>query len=208
MSEFPADSGQTETLLEASRDGSPGAFEQLFALHRDYIKSVIALRMDPRLRARLDASDLVQETQLEAMRRVEAFARERRVPVRLWLRQIAYEKLREARRRHLGTAGRRVTREVPLPDRSARQLGLLAESSSPSERAARRELAVLVRRAVGHLSETDREILLMRSTERLDYEDIGYVLGIDPAAARQRHARALIRLGKLLAEHGLRESQL
>ena len=54
----------------------------------------------------------------------------------------------------------------------------------------------------------DPEVLLMRTFEKLSYEEIGYVLGIDRAAARKRHGRALLRLDKILREGGMTESQI
>ena len=86
------------------------------------------------------------------------------------------------------------------------QLALIATSTNPGEKAVRRERVRFVREAIARLNEPDREVLLMRSVEHLDYDAIAYVLKIEPAAARQRHGRALIRLVKLLKELGLRES--
>jgi RNA polymerase sigma-70 factor, ECF subfamily len=52
----------------------------------------------------------------------------------------------------------------------------------------------------------DREVLLMRHAEELSYEEIGCLLEIQPAAARKRYGRALLRLRKVLSDHGLLES--
>ena len=84
---------------------------------------------------------------------------------------------------------------------------LLAPGSTPSQRLAREELAQRVRRALDQMAEADREILLMRTFEGLSFEEIAYLLAIDPAAARKRHGRAILRLHKFLAEGGLTESQ-
>jgi RNA polymerase sigma-70 factor (ECF subfamily) len=65
-----------------------------------------------------------------------------------------------------------------------------------------------VQQAVALLPQLDREILLMRTFEGLSFEEVGYVLEIEPAAARKRHGRALLRLHKLLTDTGLTESQL
>jgi RNA polymerase sigma-70 factor (ECF subfamily) len=94
-----------------------------------------------------------------------------------------------------------VGREVTLPDRSSLALAqnLLAPNSSPSRRADREEQARRVQEALARLAEADREVLLMRHYEDLSYEDIGCILGIEPAAARKRHGRALVRLHKALA---------
>jgi RNA polymerase sigma-70 factor (ECF subfamily) len=79
----------------------------------------------------------------------------------------------------------------------------LARGSSPSRHLQARELAERVSRAVGRLSDSDREVLLLRHAEDLPFEEIGCLLGIDSAAARKRFGRALIRLQKVLRDEGL-----
>jgi RNA polymerase sigma-70 factor (ECF subfamily) len=99
---------------------------------------------------------------------------------------------------------------VALPDRSSQMLAqqLLASGSTPSQNLDRRELARHLRLALGQLPDTDRELLLLRNFEGLSYSEIGYILGVEPATARKRHGRALVRLHKILFEGGLSESQL
>jgi RNA polymerase sigma-70 factor (ECF subfamily) len=170
----------------------------------------VEVRLDPQLRPRVDASDVVQEAQLEAARRLECYLQEPALPFHLWLRQLAYERLLMLRRFHLGAARRSLGREVALPERSALLLArqLLATGSTPSQRLDRQELASRVRRAVARLPAIDREVLVMRTFEDLSYEEVAALLGVDPAAARKRHGRALLRLHKALSEDGLIESHL
>jgi RNA polymerase sigma-70 factor (ECF subfamily) len=85
---------------------------------------------------------------------------------------------------------------------------LLAGGSTPSQRLDQEELGRRVRQAVSQLPEMDREVLLMRTFEALSFEEVAFLLQIDPAAARKRHGRALLRLGKILSEFGLKESHL
>ena len=200
-----ADSTETQRLLDRVRTGDRQAFEELFARHRPYLRQVIGLRLDPQLRPRLDPSDVVQETQMEAFRRLPDFLERQPMPFRLWLRKTACERLLMTQRRHVGAARRSVHREVPIPEESSLQLAyqLLARGSSPSQRLARRELAQQVRQALAQLSEADREILFMRNLESLSNQEVAQVLQIDPAAASQRYGRALLRLRKLLIDRGL-----
>jgi RNA polymerase sigma-70 factor (ECF subfamily) len=79
---------------------------------------------------------------------------------------------------------------------------------TPSQQLAQQDLARSVREAVAQLPELDREILTMRTFEGLSYAEVGYILEIDPATARKRHGRALLRLHQLLAASGLTESQI
>ena len=198
------DSAQTRTLLEQAGAGDERACERLLERHRASLREFVELRLDPRLRARLDASDVVQEAQLEALRKFPDYLRRRPMPFRLWLRKTAYERLLMLRREHVDAERRAVGREARLPDRSSLALAehLLAKESSPSRQADRAELARRVQQALGELSEADRDILLMRNYEGLSYEDAGCILGVEPAAARKRHGRALLRLHRLLSDVG------
>jgi RNA polymerase sigma-70 factor (ECF subfamily) len=207
MAELTPDSERTCRLLEQVRQGDRQAFEQLLARHRPQLRQFIAQRLDPQLRARVDPSDVVQETQLEVHRRLEDYLERRPMPFRLWLRKTAYERLLMLRRQHIESRRRAVGREVPLPERSSVLLAqqLLASGSSPSQQLDRRELARRVRQALAQLSEIDREILLLRNFDGLSYQEVGYLLEIDSATARKRHGRALLRLHKLLSEGGLEE---
>jgi RNA polymerase sigma-70 factor (ECF subfamily) len=207
MTEFDPDSAETCRLLEEARAGDRPAFDRLFARHRPGLRQFVALRLDPRVRARLDPSDVVQETQLEAYRRLADFLERRPMAFRVWLRKTAYERLLKLRRYHVETAGRSVGRELGLADRSSLLLArpFLDRGPSPSQQLARGDLVRRVRQALAGLSETDREVLLMRNVDELPYREIGGILGLAPAAARQRYGRALLRLRELLRDAGLLE---
>jgi RNA polymerase sigma-70 factor (ECF subfamily) len=210
MPETLPDPGETRRLLGAARAGDRQAVEELFARHRPYLRRLIEVRLEPQLHSRVDASDVIQDAQLEAARRLESYLQEPALPFRLWLRQLACERLLMLRRYHRGAARRSLDREVPLPDRSSLLLArrLLAAGSTPSQRLDREELVQRVRQAVAQLPALDREILVMRTFEELSYEEVACLLGVDPAAARKRHGRALLRLHKLLSADGLSESSL
>jgi RNA polymerase sigma-70 factor (ECF subfamily) len=208
MPEVTPDSAETQRLLRRIHAGDRQAFEKLFARHRPYLRQVVDLRLDPKVRARVDPSDVVQETHLEAFRRLPDYLERRPMPFRLWLRKTAYERLLMLQRHHLQAQRRAVDREVALPDRSSVQLfrQLLAPGSTPSQQLARAELARRVRQAVAQLAEIDREILLMRNLEGLSNHEVAQVLEIEPAAASQRYGRALLRLRKFLLAGGFSES--
>jgi RNA polymerase sigma-70 factor (ECF subfamily) len=208
MDMISPDSTETRNLLSQVEAGDRQAFERLFARYRAYLRQVVEVRLDPRVRARVDPSDVVQETQMEAFRRLPDYLARRPMPFRLWLRKTAQERLLVTRRQHLEAGRRAVDREVPLPERSSL---LLARSflagSTPSRQLDRKELARRVRQAVARLSETDQEILLLRAFEGLSNQEVACLLDLDPATASKRHGRALLRLQKLLAEGGLAESE-
>jgi RNA polymerase sigma-70 factor (ECF subfamily) len=190
------DSAETRRLLDAIQAGERGAFELLFARHRGYLIDAIRFRIDPQLRGRVDASDIVQEAQLEAFRRLDNWFARRPMPFRLWLRKTAQERLQKARRRHLRAAGRAAGREVDLPARSSLVLvkHLAAPGHNPHQHVANQELAVRVRQSLARLNEVDREVIYMRIFEGLAHDEIAAVLDIEAAAVRKRFGRALLRL--------------
>lgn len=208
MNKLEPDSAETSGLLHQIEAGNREAFDRLFERHRPALVDFIDVRLDPHVRVRVDPSDVAQETQLEVFRRLKDYLKRRPMPFRVWLRKTAYDRITKARRFH-AAARRAVGREAALPDRSSLALArqFLAGGPSPSRQLAERELSRRVRQAMGRLSHVDREILLMRNIEELPYEEIGCLLELEPAAARKRYGRALLRLRKLLADEGLLESQ-
>jgi RNA polymerase sigma-70 factor (ECF subfamily) len=203
------DSAETQRLLEQVQAGDAEARDQLLARHRPFLHQIVELRLDSRLHARVDPSDVVQEVQLDAFRRLPEYLRRQPMPFRLWLRKTAHERLLKIQRRHLEAGRRAIGREMPLPAQSSLILGqqLLASGSTPSQHFDRSEVAGRVREAVARLSEADREVLVLRNFEGLSNPEIGYLLGLDADTVSKRHGRALLRLRKLLQESGLEESQ-
>jgi RNA polymerase sigma-70 factor (ECF subfamily) len=184
-------------------------FGLLLARHRPGLRRFIGLRMDLKLRGRVDPSDVVQETQLEMFRRLPDFLARHPMPFHVWLRKTAYQRILMARRQHVDATGRAVGREVPIPDRSSLLLAqrFLPRGSTPSQRLDRHERARRVHELLAQLPEADREILVMRNLEERSYREIACMLEVDPAAARKRHGRALIRLHALLVQDGLTGSR-
>jgi RNA polymerase sigma-70 factor (ECF subfamily) len=207
MPQVKVDSTQTQTLLEQVADGDRQALEQLLERYRPGLHAFVEARLDPKLRARLDPSDVVQEAQMEVVRRMDDFLKRRPMPFHLWVRKTTFERLLNLRRDHRSRARRSVDREVVLPEHSSLLVArpLIAGGPSPSQQLAAREFAGRVSRAIAQLAEADREILLMRHAEELPYEEIACLLEIELATARKRYGRALIRLQKVLSDHGLLE---
>ena len=194
----------TDHLVEQARRGDASARGQLLARHRGRLRKMIGVRMDRRLAARVDPSDVVQEALAEADRRLDDYLRERPLPFYPWLRQLAWDRLVDLHRRHVGAARRSVTREEPgvlnLPDESAAELAgrLVDRASSPSEHALREELRGRVRLALERLAPADREVLVLRHLEQLSTAETAAVLGVSQAAVKSRHLRALQRLRGVL----------
>jgi RNA polymerase sigma-70 factor (ECF subfamily) len=200
------DDPDTDELVEQARGGDREARQQLLVRHRDRLRQMVALRMDRRLRARVDPSDVVQEALADAAQELSDYLRQRPLPFYPWLRQLAWERLIELHRRHVHAKKRSISREDPeflaLPEESTVQLAqrLLAPGSTPSERLVRDELRGRVQATLAQLSPRDREVLVLRHLEQLSTQDTAAVLGITQGAVKTRHLRALERLRGLLGE--------
>ena len=196
----------TDQLLERVAEGDSSARELLLGRHRQRLRRMIELRLDRRLAARIDPSDVVQETLAEANQKLLDFARRRPLPFYPWLRCLAWERLVQIHRRHIAAQRRSVRREIqwapPLPDESAAELAdrLVARGSSPSARLRHEERCGQVRRALARLGDSDREVLVLRYLEDLRTGEIAAVLGVTEPAVKMRQLRALRRLRDLLGD--------
>jgi RNA polymerase sigma-70 factor, ECF subfamily len=193
----------TQELLERSIRGDIAARQELLVRHRTRLRRMISVRLDRRLSARVDPSDVVQEALANAARHLDEYLRDRPLPFYPWLRQFAWERLCKLHRHHIHAQRRSVNREepdMPLPDESVRQLAhrLLASGTSPSRRLIRQEHRERVRAAMAALAAQDREVLVMRHLEQMESPEIAAALGITEGAVRNRQYRALIRLRALL----------
>jgi RNA polymerase sigma-70 factor, ECF subfamily len=199
-----ADSAATRELLEQFRTGDALAAGRLLQQHRAFLVRVVDLRMDDRLRRRVDPSDVVQEAQLEATRRLADYVEQPPMPFRMWLRQIAYDRLLMLHRRHVKAARRSARRDVSLPDRSSQLLmvQMLGKEPDPAEQALRHELAGRVRQALYQLPEAEREVLVLRNLEGLSNLEVAALLAVDPATSSRRYGRAVLRLHDILLQGG------
>ena len=198
-------SDQTQELLDQARRGDAHATEQLLASHREPVRRMIGLRLDPAIAARVDASDVVQEVLLEASRRLDAYLRDPTMPFHLWLRHIAKDHIIDAHRHHRQAQKRGVDRERPavpagLADHSSVELAaqFFDRELTPASAAMQQELQRRLHTALEELDEDDREIILLRHFEQLPNQDVAALHGLTEAAASMRHLRALRRLRELL----------
>lgn len=195
------ESAETDDLLARARKGDAAAVERLLAGHRDALRRMVQLRMDPALARRVDSSDVVQEVLIEANRRLTDYLARPVMPFALWLRSMARDRLIDAHRRHREAARRSLDREQPLAggdDSSTADLQpgawLADRELTPAAAALQAEAARRFQDAIARLDETDREVLLMRHFEQLSNQEVAAALGLSEAAASMRHLRAIKRL--------------
>lgn len=183
----------------------PATLDEELARHRARLLRMIDLRLDRRLRCRIDPSDVVQETFVEASQRWDEFQRNPQTSAFLWLRFLTCQKIGQLHRAHLGAQARDVRREVRLdmaidPEASSLVLAgqLAADLTSPTQASVREEEIQRVMRALDSLPATDCEILALRQFEQLSNFEAAEVLGLDTSAASKRYLRALERLRRAL----------
>jgi RNA polymerase sigma-70 factor (ECF subfamily) len=166
------------------------------------LRRFVQHRLDRKLNSRVDASDVVQEAQLEAFRRLDGYLTQPPGPFHLWLRRIAFDRLLMLHRRHRRAEKRTVDREIPLSEREVSPAGqpFASDDSTPSQHAVRVELTERIRDALQHLAPADREILQLRIDQGLSNQEVAQRLGVPTNAATKRYGRALIRLQQYLSE--------
>lgn len=190
-----------EASLAEARAGSPRALGELLEACRNYLLTIAGDELDPALRAKGSASDLVQQTFLEAYRDFGRFQGASEDELLAWLRRMLLNNLMNFTRDFRDTGKRALDREVSFTDSdSYRPLEhLAADSSTPSGKAVRQEEEDALNRAVAKLPEEYREVLRLRFQEHLGFEEIADRLGKTANAARKLWGRAVERLQEDMA---------
>ena len=210
-----SEDADTTRLIERAARGDERAWGELLARHRDRLRRMVALRLDRRLQGRVDASDVIQEASLEAVKRLPEYLKNPTMPFFLWLRFLTGQRLLEQHRIHLGAKARDAGREIALyhgalPETTSAALAahLLGRLTSPSEAAIKAEQRIRMQEVLNTMDPIDREVLALRHYEQLSNSEVAAVLRLDKSAASKRYARALVRLKEILAAlpGGLREA--
>jgi RNA polymerase sigma-70 factor (ECF subfamily) len=168
---------------------------------------MIYVRLDKRFYGRIDPADVLQESYMEAARRIDQYVADPAVPLFVWLRQLTIQVLIDLHRRHLGAKMRDARQEIslngsphdPLNTSQALAAHLVADWTSPSQAAIREETLAELRAALQSMDPIDREILALRHFEELGNNEVAAILGLQKSAASNRYVRALRRLKQILS---------
>lgn len=192
---MPVNSSSLEALVACARDGDQNALGSLLEEYREYLRVLARAQVGRELQVRLDPSDLVQETLLEAHRDYQQFLGTTEAELTVWLRRILVRNLSDQLKHH-HSQKRDFQREQPLAElvEQAHE-ALAAPLSTPSAYASRREQAVLLAGALAELPEDYREVVRMRHLEGRSFEEVAAVMGRSSGAVRMLWMRALERLG-------------
>ena len=189
-----------------AREGDEQAKSALLNQQRPRLCKLVTMRIDKRMAARLDPSDVVQDAMQVAHQRFVEYLQDTSRPFYVWLRGITLDRLIETYRRHVDAQKRSVLREqlggLWIRDESEHELAnqLVTGSLSPSGRLLQAEMLSRVREALAQLASADREVLVLRHLEQLSVDEIAHVLGITKVAVTTRHFRALERLRGVLGD--------
>jgi RNA polymerase sigma-70 factor (ECF subfamily) len=190
-------------LLHRAQAGDGVALGLLLQGYHPYLTLLARLQIGRRLQGKADASDVVQETFLEATRSFAHFRGTTEAELVAWLRQILAMNLADLVRRYVGTRRRDVRMERDLAaelDQSSRLLdrGLIGGQSTPSQEAAKREQAVRLAEALDQLPDDYREVIILRHLEGLGFAEVASRLGRTVDSVKNLWARALGRLRRSL----------
>ena len=192
---------EAEQLIGRARMGDQVALAEVLEQYRDRLRRMVVVRMDPRVRGRFDASDVIQEAYVDISRRIASDGANANIPFFLWLRILTGDRLAQLHRMHLGADMRNAAREVSLgsgvipPASSVHLASQLAGQFSSVDRGLKREeVRVKLEAAINSMDETDRDVIAMRHFEELSTEEIAIVLDMTRSGVLKRYTRAIRRL--------------
>jgi RNA polymerase sigma-70 factor (ECF subfamily) len=188
-----------EQLLREARAGDAATLGQLLEMYRRYLGLLARVQIGQRLQGKVDASDVVQDTFLEAHKNFASFRGGSEGEFVRWLRQILAANMADLLRRYLGTQGRDIRLERVIEnaiDQSSVLLdrGLVAPQPSPSQHAVRREQCVLLADALDQLPNDYREVLVLRHLEGLTFPEVAQRMGRSLDSVEKLWMRGLARL--------------
>jgi RNA polymerase sigma-70 factor (ECF subfamily) len=200
-----------EQLLAEARGGRPESLGRLLEPYRNYLALLARTQLDLRVQGRIDASDVVQETFLDACRDFGHFRGMNESEWVAWLRKILIYNLARVVQRQVGAQKRSARREVSLDQHlaalessSARiETALVGSFSSPSSQAQRSERAARVADQLARLPSDYRDVLVLRNLEGLPFGEVARHMGRSPGAVRILWVRALDQLRHLLQSERL-----
>ncbi len=193
--------------LLAARGGSPEALALLLEKCRPYLLLIANEELDTDLRPKLGASDLVQQSVVEAHRDFAGFRGMSYEDLLGWLRRILHHNLTDARRRYRDAERRQLSREQALgqgPGATLQQ-DLISNITPPLERVVSREQSAALEQALGRLSPEYQQVLALRYDESRSFAEIGVSLGRSEEAVKKLWIRAVRRLREQM--RGLHESE-
>lgn len=190
-------------MIELARGGDEAAAGRLLSAYEQYLKLLARVQIGRRLQGKLDASDLVQETFLDAHRQLPNFKGATEAELLAWLRRILAGQVAMTVRRYFGAKGRDLNLEqgiVAQINQSSQAMdgGLIGSNTTPSQHVARREQSVLLADALSRLSEDHREAIVLRHLEGLSLAETAARMGRSEDSVQKLYVRGLMNLRRIM----------
>jgi RNA polymerase sigma-70 factor (ECF subfamily) len=196
-------------LTRRATAGDEDAVAELFQLYRPRLRRMVELRMHARVKARLDASDVLQEALVDVIRQTPTLNETKleSMTMFLWMRLVTGSQLKQLHRRHLGTEKRDAFRELSLAGNAVPAASsifianqLAGQFTSVDRNLRKQDAAAKMESALNDMEEKDREIIAMRHYEELSTEEIAVELGLTRSGVLKRYGRALRRLTEAIGD--------
>ena len=184
-------------LIPAARDGDDAALNEIWQQLRSYLLIFADQRLDEGLRGKLDASDIVQHSLMEAHRDFGTFRGQTEDELKSWISRLVVHNLMDAGRRFRQSQQRSVAREVAWDTQS--DVSVARYQASASSLARRRETDDELLRAVAELPERSQQVLELRHRMGLSHAEVAEELGMTEAAARKLWSRIVEELQERLS---------
>ena len=186
--------------IQLAQNGDREALEELMEHYRGYLSLVADRNLHGKLKTKMSASDLVQESLVRVDQKMAGFRGGSTAEFEKWLRQIMTNLLTDKYRQLVQAQRRTVEREIAINDSALLSMPIEDRNPTPSTDAVLREKAVLIKGLLQQMSEKDRSVIHLRSWESQTFEEIGEALGMTTDGARKLWYRAIVRLQKLIEE--------
>jgi|SRR6516164_9100118 len=196
-----SESVNVSDLLARARAGDDAAREKLFTVCRNYVSIAARVEMASWLRAKVDASDLVQQTLLEAHRGLGNFRGTTEGEWLGWLKRILSHNAADFVRRYHGVEKRCAAREVSMAtgDASDAPAPQLSDGGpTPSQLVMQKELQLQVADAVARLPEDYQEVVILRNLQQLAFDEVAERMGRSRPAVQMLWMRAIRKLQEIL----------
>lgn len=182
------------SLAEDARSGDTAACRDMIDTCRKYLLFIANQELDADLLGKCGASDVVQNTMVQAVANFGGFRGQNKQALLAWLRQILLNEVRAVRRRYLMAGKRDVRREIErggVPKSTEPHPAFIDPELTPATEAQTREDAQRLRVALATLRGDHQRVLRLRNWERLSFAEIGKQMQRSEDAAKKLWARAL-----------------
>jgi RNA polymerase sigma-70 factor (ECF subfamily) len=183
-------------LIDRARAGDPAALGELLQNYRGYLWGLADRMLDDRAAARLDASDIVQQTCLSVHKQITEFEGQDPAQFAAWLRQIHERNIRNAARNQLHAGTRAIDREKRVSDGDVHA----ARQATASQQVVRSEESARLTRAIALLPPDEQEALRRRYLDGESMVEIAAAMGVTKDALIWLMKRAMTSLREHLAE--------